>query len=122
MQVGTTILFTGLGGPELDRKVYERDLHLADLAEPLGFDSIWGVEHHFTDYPMSPNPLHFLAYMAGRTKRVNLGTMAMVLPWHRNPMRVAEEAVLLDHLSGGRLILGVARGLGRIEFEGLGLN
>ena len=48
---------------------------LAELAEPLGFDSIWSVEHHFTDYTMCPDVLQFLAYMAGKTTRAKLGSM-----------------------------------------------
>ncbi len=87
------------------------------LAEPLGFDSLWGVEHHFTDYTMCPDVLQFLTYMAGRTKRVKLGSMVVVLPWH-DPMRVAEEISMLDHMSSGRLILGIGRGAGRVEFDG----
>ena len=52
------------------------------MAEPLGFDSIWSVEHHFTDYTMCPDVLQFLTYMAGKTQHVKLGTMVIVLPWH----------------------------------------
>ncbi|HYV58102.1 MAG TPA: LLM class flavin-dependent oxidoreductase [Candidatus Nitrosopolaris sp.] len=100
-----------------DREVYQSELHLADLAEPLGFESIWGVEHHFTDYTMCPDVLQFLTYMAGRTKTVGLGSMVVVLPWH-DPLRVAEQVAMLDHMSNGRLILGLGRGLGRVEFEG----
>ena len=51
--------------------------------------------------------------MAGRTERALLGAMVMVLPWH-DPVRVAEEIAVLDHVSNGRSILGVGRGLGRI--------
>jgi len=100
-----------------DREVYEQELRLADLAEPLGFQSIWGVEHHFTDYTMCPDVLQFLTYMAGRTQRAQLGSMVVVLPWH-DPMRVAEEVSMLDNISGGRLILGLGRGAGKVEFDG----
>jgi alkanesulfonate monooxygenase SsuD/methylene tetrahydromethanopterin reductase-like flavin-dependent oxidoreductase (luciferase family) len=100
-----------------DHEVYRDDLVLADLAEPLGFESIWGVEHHFTDYTMCPDVLQFLTYMAGRTKNVQLGSMVVVLPWH-DPIRVAEQVSMLDSLSGGRVIFGMGRGLGRVEFEG----
>jgi alkanesulfonate monooxygenase SsuD/methylene tetrahydromethanopterin reductase-like flavin-dependent oxidoreductase (luciferase family) len=93
---------------------------LADLAEPLGFDSIWGVEHHFTDYTMCPDVLQFLTYMAGRTARIRLGSMVVVLPWH-DPLRVAEQVSMLDHLSDGRVILGLGRGAGRVEFDGFRL-
>ena len=80
---------------------------MADLAEPLGFDSIWGAEHHFDDYTMCPNVAQFLTYMAARTKHVKLGSMVMVLPWH-SPVRLAEEVSVLDNLSDGRVILGIA--------------
>src|SRR6266516_681827 len=94
---------------------------MGDLAEPLGFQSIWGVEHHFTDYTMCPDVLLYLTYFAGRTQHIQLGSMVVVLPWH-DPLRVAEQVVMLDHISNGRLLLGVGRGLGRVEFEGFGVN
>ena len=53
-----------------DWQVYDEGVHLASLVEPLGFDSIWTVEHHFTPYTMVPNSLQFLTFMAGRTERV----------------------------------------------------
>lgn len=122
MHVGMSVIFQGPEGPASDRKVYRDDLRLADLAEPLDFHSVWAVEHHFTDYTMSPDVLQFLSYMAGRTKKVKLGSMVVVLPWHVTPIRVAEEVSLIDHLSDGRFIFGIGRGLGRVEFEGMGLN
>ncbi len=101
-----------------DWQVYDEGVRLASLVEPLGFDSIWTVEHHFTPYTMVPNSLQFLTFMAGRTERVDFGTMVVVLPWH-DPIRVAEEVAMLDVLAGGRkLTLGFGRGAGRVEFEG----
>jgi alkanesulfonate monooxygenase SsuD/methylene tetrahydromethanopterin reductase-like flavin-dependent oxidoreductase (luciferase family) len=117
MRVGVTAVFQNPHDVRPDHEVYQRELRLAELAEPLGFDSIWGVEHHFTDYTMCPDVLQFLTYMAGRTERVQLGSMVVVLPWH-DPLRVAEQVSMLDHVSGGRLVLGIGRGLGRVEFEG----
>ena len=121
MHVGMATIFQNPARARTDREVYREDLRLADLAEPLGFDSIWGVEHHFTDYTMCPDVLQFLAYMAGRTERIRLGSMVVVLPWH-DPMRVAEEVAMLDNLSGGRLILGLGRGAGKVEFDGFRLS
>src|SRR5499427_4499550 len=121
MHVGTTIIFQGQADPRFDREVYRNDLRLGDLAEPLGFDSLWGVEHHFTSYTMCPDVLQYLTYFAGRTDRIQLGSMVVVLPWH-DPLRVAEQVVVLDHLSNGRVILGIGRGLGRVEFEGVGVR
>jgi alkanesulfonate monooxygenase SsuD/methylene tetrahydromethanopterin reductase-like flavin-dependent oxidoreductase (luciferase family) len=67
---------------------------------------------------MSPDVLQLLTWFAGRTTRIGLGSMVVVLPWH-DPVRVAEQVAILDIVSGGRLVLGLGRGLGRIEFEGL---
>jgi alkanesulfonate monooxygenase SsuD/methylene tetrahydromethanopterin reductase-like flavin-dependent oxidoreductase (luciferase family) len=117
MHVGMCAIFQNPGQRISDREVYREDLRLIDMAEPLGYDSVWSVEHHFTDYTMCPNPAQFLAYMAGRTKRVGLGSMVMVLPWH-DPIRVAEEISVVDNMSGGRVILGIGRGAGLVEFNG----
>jgi alkanesulfonate monooxygenase SsuD/methylene tetrahydromethanopterin reductase-like flavin-dependent oxidoreductase (luciferase family) len=116
MHVGMAAIFQGSEERD-DHTVYRDELRLADLAEPLGFESIWGVEHHFTEYTMCPDVVQFLTYMAGRTSTVQLGSMVVVLPWH-DPVRVAEEVTMLDHLSDGRMIFGMGRGLGRVEFGG----
>ncbi len=121
MHVGMGVIFQGEGEGRTDRNVYRNELRFGDLAEPLGFESLWGVEHHFTDYTMCPDVLQYLTYFAGRTERIQLGSMVVVLPWH-DPMRVAEQVVVLDHMSNGRLIFGIGRGLGRVEFEGFGVN
>src|SRR5262245_10705987 len=121
MHVGMAAVFQNPGKSRTDREVYTSELRLADLAEPLGFESIWGVEHHFTDYTMCPDVLQFLTYMAGRTTRAQLGSMVVVLPWH-DPMRVAEEVAMLDNISDGRLILGLGRGAGKVEFDGFRLS
>ena len=117
MHVGMAVIFQNPHDARADRDVYRDDLRLAELAEPLGFDSVWGVEHHFTDYTMCPDVLEFLTFIAGRTRKVQLGSMVVVLPWH-DPLRVAEQVAMLDHMSDGRFILGIGRGLGRVEFEG----
>ena len=70
---------------------------------------------------MCPDVLQFLTYMAGRTERAELGSMVVVLPWH-GPLRVAEEVSMLDTISDGRLILGLGRGAGKVEFDGFRLD
>jgi hypothetical protein len=117
VKVGMAVIFQNPGDARPDHDVYRDELRLADLAEPLGFDSIWSVEHHFTDYTMVPDVLQLLSYLAARTQRVQLGSMVVVLPWH-DPLRVAEQVALLDNLSGGRVLFGIGRGAGRVEFEG----
>jgi alkanesulfonate monooxygenase SsuD/methylene tetrahydromethanopterin reductase-like flavin-dependent oxidoreductase (luciferase family) len=105
------------GSPDLDAGVYRTEYQMSDRAEALGFDSLWSVEHHFNGYAMCPDPLQFLTYFAGRTKHVKLGTMVVVAPW-RDPIRIAENCSVLDHISGGRTILGLGRGVAKIEFDG----
>jgi len=121
MHVGYGAVFQNPNNALPDAEVYRQELRLAEMAEPLGFDSIWCVEHHFDDYTMCPDVLQFLSYMAGRTNHVKLGSGVVVLPWH-DPIRVAEQVSLLDHVSNGRVILGLGRGLARIEYEGFRLD
>ena len=90
---------------------------MGDLAEPLGFDSLFALEHHFTGYAMSPSPTQLLSYYAGRTKRITFGTAVIVLPWH-DPVRVAEQIALLDIMCGGRCLFGFGRGAASVEYEG----
>src|ERR1700709_2841408 len=96
-----------------DAAIYRDELYLADQFEPLGFDSLFALEHHFTGYQMSPSPLQLLNYFAGRTKKILLGTSVIVLPWH-DPVRVAEQIALLDVLCGGRCLFGFGRGAGSV--------
>jgi alkanesulfonate monooxygenase SsuD/methylene tetrahydromethanopterin reductase-like flavin-dependent oxidoreductase (luciferase family) len=117
MHVGYSLAFQNLGNQWFDDEVYERELGLADLAVDLGFESIWTVEHHFTDYLMSPDPLQLLTWLAARHPHILLGTGVVVLPWHE-PVRCAEQIAQLDKLSGGRLILGLGRGIAKVEYDG----
>ena len=121
MDVGLFLLFQnaheGLG----DDAFYANELRFAERAEPLGFDSLWSVEHHFFDYALCPDNLQFLSYMAAKTRTIRLGTGAVILPWNQ-PVRVAEKVALLDNLSGGRVLFGMGRGLARREYAGYGVE
>jgi alkanesulfonate monooxygenase SsuD/methylene tetrahydromethanopterin reductase-like flavin-dependent oxidoreductase (luciferase family) len=101
------------------KDVYDYNLRVAALLEELDFDGLWVSEHHFRDYGTVPNIFTMLAYLAGRTERIRLGSGVVVLPLH-DPVHVAEEAAMVDLLSGGRLDLGVGRGYQSIEFDGFG--
>ena len=104
-----------------DFETVSNALSLGDLAEPLGFDGIWCPDHFGTPYGMSPNPLQVLAYFAGRTERVSLGTMVIVLPWW-NPVQVAHQIAYLDIASKGRFdTIGFGRGVAKTEFEALNI-
>lgn len=116
MKIGMTLQLTSFGGKP-DSQTYQEELSLADMAERLGFDSIWTLDHHFTGYVMSPDPVALLMYIAGRTQRIQLGTAVIVLPWH-DPVEVAEKIALLDTISGGRTIFGFGRGAASIEYAG----
>jgi alkanesulfonate monooxygenase SsuD/methylene tetrahydromethanopterin reductase-like flavin-dependent oxidoreductase (luciferase family) len=122
MRAGLLMVFQNFMDTITDKEAYERDIHLAGLAEPLGFDTVSGVEHHFSNYAMAPDPSQFLSYMAARTDRIKLLTGAMILPWWRDPVRVVEKMLLLDHLSKGRALFGIGRGLARREYETFGID
>jgi len=118
MHIGVNFGF-GRANPEVtEYDTVKGETELAVLSEELGFDSVWAVEHHFTDYSFCPDNLQWLSYVAARTSRIRLGTGAVILPWN-DPLRVAEKLLLLDNLSDGRAIFGMGRGLARSEYKGL---
>jgi probable F420-dependent oxidoreductase len=103
-------------------------LAMGPLAEALGYDSVWVMDHllncgyireRLDDRPYY-HPLATLSYLAATTKRVLLGTSVLVLPYH-NPVELAKYSATLDQMSGGRLILGVGAGAMVEEFEALGV-
>ena len=79
-----------------DAQVLREQMALADLVEPLGFDTLWSFEQHAAPYIMIPDPHQYMSYFAARTKRIDLGSMIAVLTWH-NPFRVAEQVSMLQH-------------------------
>ena len=102
-----------------DHQVMANALDLVELADQLGFDTIWSTEHHFSPYLMTPSLTQLLAFVAGRTKHADVGSDVIVLPWH-DPIRVAEELAVLDIMLGERqMFLGFGRGAGADEFEGM---
>lgn len=117
MDVGVLLVFQNWFENMSDEEVFMKDIELGVLAEKHGFDSVWSAEHHFDDYSMCPDNLQIMSYLAGRTSRVKLGTGAVILPWN-DPLRVVEKVIMLDHLSGGRVLFGMGRGLAKMEYEG----
>lgn len=116
MQVGIHLGFQNLHGTP-DGDFFRRETQLAIEAEAMGFDFAAAVEHHFTDYAACPDPLQLLTYVAARTSTIKLMPAAVILPWN-DPLRVVEKTAMLDHLSNGRVILGMGRGAARREFAG----
>jgi len=121
MHIGYSIGFQCSDDGRSDQDVYTDELRLVDVAVDLGFESLWSVEHHFTDYLLSPDPLQLLAWLGARHPHVRLGTAVVVLPWHE-PLRCAERIAQLDNLSGGRLLLGLGRGIAKVEYDGFGVD
>lgn len=115
MDVGIQVIFSSFASNDSDSQVFSEETRLCLLAEDLGFDVIWPVEHHFTDYSFCPDNTQFLSYLAGRTSAIKLGTAAVILPWN-DPLRVAEKIAMLDEISGGRVRFGMGRGLSRREY------
>lgn len=97
--------------PDHEQRVYAETLAQAERADALGFDTWWSVEHHGAlEFSWSSAPEVQLAWIATRTKRIHLGHAGVLAPFKINhPMRVAERLALLDHISGGRAELGLAR-------------
>jgi alkanesulfonate monooxygenase SsuD/methylene tetrahydromethanopterin reductase-like flavin-dependent oxidoreductase (luciferase family) len=106
-----------------DSEILWEQYALADLVEPLGFDSLWTFEMHASPGLMNPDATMYLAYMAGRTKKIDFGSMITVLPYH-NPVRLAEQIAMLQLFMGPDRTyrLGVGRGLARRNFEAMGVD
>jgi alkanesulfonate monooxygenase SsuD/methylene tetrahydromethanopterin reductase-like flavin-dependent oxidoreductase (luciferase family) len=100
---------------------YEGRLKLAEAYDRGGFFCYHVAEHHSTPLGLAPSPGVFLSAAAQRTRRLRLGPLVYTLPLY-NPLRLIEEICMLDHLSGGRLELGVGRGISPIEVGLYGLK
>jgi alkanesulfonate monooxygenase SsuD/methylene tetrahydromethanopterin reductase-like flavin-dependent oxidoreductase (luciferase family) len=107
-------------GPLALAEQYESRLKLIEAYERCGFDCYHIAEHHATPLGMAPSPSVFLAAVAQRTKRLKFGPLVYTLPMY-HPLRVAEEICMLDHLSNGRLQIGVGRGISPHELEHYGV-
>jgi alkanesulfonate monooxygenase SsuD/methylene tetrahydromethanopterin reductase-like flavin-dependent oxidoreductase (luciferase family) len=110
------------GGAE--QRVYDDALEQAILADELGFDWAWAVEHHFLEsYSHCSAPEVFLTAVAARTQQIRVGHGAVVcVPEMNHPIRVAERAAALDIISHGRLELGTARSSTWTELGGFGVD
>lgn len=119
-----SLFFNFDGLPELDTPSLLAQVEEQVIAaDRLGFDAIYLAEHHFTEYGRMPAPLAFLARLSALTSRVDLGTAVIEAPYY-HPLRLAEEAALLDRISGGRLRLGVGSGAANkpLEFSRFGIT
>ena len=118
------VLFTSHPNPK-EEPYPHRDVHARTTdeiveAERLGFDTAWIAEHHFaTSYGIMPDCFAYMAYVAAKTSRINIGAAVITLPLY-DPIRVVENTSFVDILSNGRVRLGVGSGYRPYEFIGLG--
>ncbi|MEA2641068.1 MAG: hypothetical protein QOF51_2462 [Chloroflexota bacterium] len=103
-------------------ELYARWVEQIVLAEELGFGCAWLTEHHFHPFGgMLPSPQLLIAALASRTSRIRMGPAVTILPLH-NPVRIAEDMAMLDVLTGGRLEVGVGRGMGNQYYDVFGAD
>src|SRR3977135_304855 len=105
-------------------RLYQQALDQVELADRLGIDYVWGVEHHFLEeYSHSSAPEVFLAACSQRTKRIRLGHgITLMPPNYNHPARVAERIATLDLVSNGRVDWGTGESATRAELEGFGIT
>lgn len=104
-----------------DHDLIREVLSLVQTAESFDYDFVFAPEHHVSPYGLMTDPLQFMTFLAGRTRKINLGTTVVVLPWH-HPLRVAEQIALLNNLAPDRrMLIGVGRGVAPFEYDALGV-
>ena len=110
--------------PDHEHVSFMNDVALAKEADRSGFKYVWVSEHHFLDeYSHLSASEIFLAYLAGQTERIHLGSAIWnISPPVNHPVRVAERVAMMDHLSQGRFEFGTGRGAGSREVTGFGIS
>src|SRR5665213_2255052 len=108
------------GSPRPHRALYEDMLRQARLAENVGLDSFWIAEHHFAEDGYAAAVIPVCAAVLGATERLIAGTAVAIASFY-NPVRLAEDAIALDLLSGGRFVLGLGTGYRPEEFAGMAI-
>ena len=109
------------GSHATHRQLYAEMLDQAELIEAAGLDSMWVSEHHFAEDGYMPAVLPIVAALLARTIRITVATDRLAASLH-DPIRLAEDAIALDLLSGGRFILGLSLCYRREEFDGFGVE
>ena len=102
-------------------ELYESRLKLIELADQAGFYGYHLAEHHSTPLGMAPSPSVFFATLAERTRQIRFSPMAYLLPLY-HPLRLVEEICMLDHLSGGRVEVGISRGVSPYEIQSFNVS
>jgi len=119
----SNFLFPESRDPARDGSVIAETLREAELSDRLGVDVIWLAEHHFDGVCAYVDPVSFAAALAVATSRSRIGFAVAQMSLH-HPIRMAEQLALIDHLSGGRLVVGLGRGTAYniYDYQGYGLD
>ncbi|WP_189239499.1 LLM class flavin-dependent oxidoreductase [Planomonospora parontospora] len=122
MRIGVFLVAAGFPGRP-PGEVLRDTVEAVVAAEEAGFDDAWIAEHHFMSYGVCPSAATLAGVALGRTSRIRVGTAVSVLST-RHPVDLAEQAAVLDQVSGGRFLLGVGRGGPWVDLEvfGTGLD
>ena len=120
MRFGIVYSIESGGGERADR-VFREAVEEIVVGEQCGLDIALISEHHFTDSDFFPSPLIALSYIAARTSKIRLSPGVLLLPLY-DPIHVAEDAAVLDIISGGRMVLGVGQGYRPEEFKAFGTS
>ncbi len=113
---------TAVGAPGItDAEGYRGLMGDCEHNLPLGYSTIWMIEHHFSDYFPTPNPMGMLMHLAARYPEVGLGTCVVVTPWH-NALRFAEDVNQLASLTDQPLHIGMGRGVAKAEYDAFGID
>ncbi len=118
MRFGAFLLAPRYPGQDVGTPL-DASLAAAVAAEDAGFDDVWIAEHHFMSYGVCPSAVTMAGFLLGATRRITVGTAVSVLST-QHPVALAEQAALLDRLSGGRFVLGVGRGGPWVELDVFG--
>lgn len=118
--------FGFVASPSGDPGISDADQYREILADcmhgqALGYSTAWMIEHHFSDYFPTPDPLAFLSYIAARFPKLALGTCVLVTPWYQ-PLRLAEQIAQLNLLTEQPLHLGLGRGTAKFEYDAFGID
>ena len=119
----SNFIFTESRDPARDGAVLDEVMREVRLTEELGYDVIWLGEHHFDGSCVYVDPMTFGAAIAASTRRIQIGFAVAQMSLH-HPIRLAEQFSLLDHLSKGRLIVGLGHGTAYniYEYQGFGID
>jgi alkanesulfonate monooxygenase SsuD/methylene tetrahydromethanopterin reductase-like flavin-dependent oxidoreductase (luciferase family) len=120
VEFGFVVAAAGAPGSP-DSSMYDWFLEDCELYSSLGYRNAWLLEHHFSDYFPTPDPMLLMAHLAGRFPELSYGTCVLVTPWH-DPLRLAGQIAMTSLLTDKPIRLGLGRGTAKYEYDAFGLD